>query len=95
MAIVLQLIWQKPLLKAEKLGEDAITDILAVSFSATDYIGHGYGPNSIEQEDDFYRLDKDLGEFLNYLDTDWEGTIHSISFSRSWCGSCSIIYERK
>jgi len=58
----------KAAIEGEKLGEDAITDILAVSFSATDYIGHGYGPNSIEQEDDFYRLDKDLGEFLNYLD---------------------------
>jgi len=59
----------KAAIEEEKLGADAITDILAVSFSATDYIGHGYGPNSIEQEDDFYRLDKDLGEFLNYLDS--------------------------
>lgn len=53
----------------EKLGADAITDFLAVSFSSPDYIGHGYGPNSMEQEDDFLRLDKDLGDFLNYLDS--------------------------
>ena len=59
----------KAAIENEKLGADAITDILAVSFSSPDYIGHGYGPNSIEQEDDFYRLDKDLGEFLNYLDS--------------------------
>jgi predicted AlkP superfamily pyrophosphatase or phosphodiesterase len=52
----------------EKLGVDAITDFLAVSFSSPDYIGHGYGPNSMEQEDDFLRLDRDLGDFLNYLD---------------------------
>lgn len=59
----------KAAIEGEKLGEDAITDLLAVSFSSTDYIGHGFGPNSLEQEDDFLRLDKDLGEFLNYLDT--------------------------
>jgi len=58
----------KAAIAGESLGTDAITDILAVSFSSPDYIGHGYGPNSIEQEDDFYRLDKDLGDFLNYLD---------------------------
>ena len=59
----------KAAIEGEKLGADAVTDILAVSFSSPDYIGHGYGPNSIEQEDDFYRLDKDLGEFLDYLDS--------------------------
>ena len=58
----------KAAIEGEKLGADAITDILAVSFSSPDYIGHGFGPNSMEQEDDFYRLDKELGEFLNYLD---------------------------
>ena len=59
----------KAAIEGEKLGADAITDFLAVSFSSTDYIGHGFGPNSIEQEDDFYRLDRDLGDFLNYLDS--------------------------
>jgi arylsulfatase A-like enzyme len=59
----------KAAIEGENLGADAITDFLAVSFSSPDYIGHGYGPNSMEQEDDFYRLDKDLGEFLNYLDS--------------------------
>jgi len=59
----------KAAIEGEKLGADAITDILAVSFSSPDYIGHGYGPNSMEQEDDFLRLDKELGEFLNYLDS--------------------------
>jgi predicted AlkP superfamily pyrophosphatase or phosphodiesterase len=58
----------KAALEGEKLGADAITDFLAVSLSTPDYIGHGFGPNSIEQEDDFLRLDKDLGDFLTYLD---------------------------
>lgn len=46
---------------AEQLGKDNITDFLAISFSSPDYIGHSYGPNSIESEDGFLRLDKELG----------------------------------
>jgi hypothetical protein len=52
----------------EKLGADNFTDLLAISFSSPDYIGHAFGPNSIEQEDDYLRLDKDLGGFFNFLD---------------------------
>lgn len=58
----------KAALVAEQLGADNITDFLAVSFSSPDYIGHSYGPNSIESEDGFLRLDKELGSFLDFLD---------------------------
>ncbi|MBB5639227.1 putative AlkP superfamily pyrophosphatase or phosphodiesterase [Pedobacter cryoconitis] len=58
----------KAAIKAEDLGKDNITDFLAVSCSSTDYIGHQYGPNSIEAEDTYLRLDKDLEDFFNYLD---------------------------
>jgi len=53
---------------SEDLGQDNITDFLAVSCSSTDYVGHAYGPNSIEAEDTYLRLDKDFEEFFNYLD---------------------------
>ncbi len=53
----------------EQLGADAITDFLAVSFSSPDYVGHAYGPNSIEVEDVYLRLDKELGKFFDFLDT--------------------------
>lgn len=53
---------------AEDLGKDDDTDFLAVSLSSTDYIGHQFGPNSVEVEDTYLRLDKDLEEFFNYLD---------------------------
>lgn len=53
----------------EQLGSDAITDLLAVSFSSPDYIGHAFGPNSIEEEDNYLRLDKELGDFFNFLDS--------------------------
>ena len=52
----------------EQLGKDSITDFLAVSFSSTDYIGHAFGPNSVEIEDTYLRLDKDLEAFLTFLD---------------------------
>ncbi len=52
----------------EQLGTDNITDFLTVSFSSTDYIGHSFGPNSIEAEDGMLRLDKDLGSLLDFLD---------------------------
>jgi predicted AlkP superfamily pyrophosphatase or phosphodiesterase len=53
---------------SEDLGKGSETDFLAISCSATDYIGHQFGPNSIEVEDTYLRLDKDVEEFLNYLD---------------------------
>ncbi len=52
----------------ENLGKNGTTDFLAVSCSSTDYVGHQYGPNSIEIEDTYLRLDKDLEDFFNYLD---------------------------
>ena len=58
----------KAILTNEKLGTDSDTDLLAISYSSPDYIGHGFGPNSIEQEDDFLRLDKELGDLLDFFD---------------------------
>ncbi|MCA0398042.1 MAG: alkaline phosphatase family protein [Bacteroidetes bacterium] len=52
----------------EKMGQGAFTDFLAVSLSSTDYVGHAFGPNSIEAEDTYLRLDRDLGAFFDYLD---------------------------
>lgn len=58
----------KAAIEGEKLGQSGNTDFLAVSFSSTDYIGHAFGPNSIEAEDTYLRLDKELASFLDYLD---------------------------
>lgn len=55
-------------IEGENLGNGKSTDFLAVSLSSTDYIGHEFGPNSVEIEDCYLRLDKDLGRFLTYLD---------------------------
>ena len=53
----------------ETLGKDEWTDMLTISFSATDYVGHAMGPNSIEVEDVYIRLDKTIEALLSKLDT--------------------------
>jgi predicted AlkP superfamily pyrophosphatase or phosphodiesterase len=58
----------KAAISAEQLGKRDVTDFLAVSFSSTDYIGHTFGPNSVEVEDMYLRFDKELADFLKYLD---------------------------
>ncbi len=64
----LTMLMAKEAIANEQMGKDSITDFLALSFSSPDYIGHAFGPNSIEIEDTYLRLDKDLGELLDYLD---------------------------
>lgn len=54
--------------KNEKLGAGTYTDFLTVSYSSTDYVGHQFGVNSVEVEDTYIRLDKDLERLFNYLD---------------------------
>ena len=58
----------KAAILGENLGRSNNTDFLAISFSSTDYIGHQYGPASLEIEDTYLKLDKDLANFLNFLD---------------------------
>ena len=52
----------------EQLGKDNYTDVLTVSYSSTDYIGHNFGVNSKEIEDTYIRLDKEIEQLLNTLD---------------------------
>ena len=55
-------------LEHEKLGKGEETDFLAISFSSTDKVGHAFGPNSIEIEDTYLRLDQDIASLLCELD---------------------------
>lgn len=50
------------------LGQRKATDFLTVNIASTDYVGHATGPNSIETEDTYLRLDRDLAEFFSFLD---------------------------
>lgn len=64
----LTLEFAKALLVGEELGQDEVPDYLSVSFSSTDYIGHIFGPASLESEDNLLRLDKTLSELLAFVD---------------------------
>lgn len=52
-----------------ELGKNLGTDFLALGLSATDRIGHAFGPESLEQLDNLLRLDKELGLFISFLNS--------------------------
>ncbi len=58
----------KEVINNENLGGGPDTDLLAISISSTDIIGHKFGINSIEVEDTYLRLDQELGAFFKFLD---------------------------
>jgi predicted AlkP superfamily pyrophosphatase or phosphodiesterase len=55
-------------INGEGLGQHDATDFLAMSLSSTDYIGHQFGINAVEIEDTYLRLDRDIANFLTFLD---------------------------
>ncbi len=52
----------------ENLGGGTFTDLLSISLSSPDYLGHMFGPHSKELEDHYIRLDRDIEEFLSFLE---------------------------
>ena len=55
-------------LKGEAMGQDAITDLLAISYSAPDELGHDMGIRALEMEDMYLRLDIELARLFKALD---------------------------
>ena len=64
----LTLDFAKAIIENEKMGQHDVTDYLAISFSSTDYVGHIFGPSSLEAEDNMLRLDKTLASLFKYVD---------------------------
>ncbi len=58
----------KTIVESEQLGQRDVVDYLAVGFSATDYVGHTFGPDSLEAEDNLLRLDRTLARLLASID---------------------------
>ena len=58
----------KALIDAEGLGRDDTTDYLSVSLSSTDYVGHLFGPSSLESEDQLLQLDRAIADLLAFVD---------------------------
>jgi predicted AlkP superfamily pyrophosphatase or phosphodiesterase len=53
----------------ENLGKNNYTDFLAISYSSTDYVGHQFGVDSKEVEDSYIRLDKNIEDLINFLNS--------------------------
>jgi len=64
----LTLDFAKAAVNGYNLGNGEATDFLTINCASTDYVGHKYGPNSIEVEDTYLRLDKDFAAFFQFLD---------------------------
>lgn len=58
----------KRLIKEEKIGQDNIPDYLSISLSDTDYVGHVFGPASLESEENLLRLDRTLADLFAFID---------------------------
>ncbi len=58
----------KAAIQGENMGADDVTDYLAISYSATDGLGHAMGPNAVEIQDMYMRLDKNIEDLLKTLD---------------------------
>jgi predicted AlkP superfamily pyrophosphatase or phosphodiesterase len=84
----------KTILETYQLGKGSSTDFLTINCASTDYVGHLFGPNSIEIEDTYLRLDLALSGFLTLLDskigkgqyliflTADHGAAHAVGFSQ-------------
>ncbi len=64
----LTLAFAKAAIDGYQLGQKKATDFLTINCASTDYVGHLFGPNSIEAEDVYLRLDKVLADFFHFLD---------------------------
>ncbi len=78
-ALVLEM--ARAAIDAEDLGDDETPDLLAISLSQTDKIGHAFGPYSREQLDNLLRLDRELGEFFEYLDVEIGDEAYVVAFT--------------
>jgi len=54
----------------EDLGKRGVTDVLTISYSSTDYVGHSFGVASVETQDTYIRLDKEIEKLLLFLDNE-------------------------
>lgn len=64
----IELRFAQEVIRNEHLGQGAVTDLLAVSLSVNDYIGHAFGPYSPEVADTTIRTDRYLATFFRQLD---------------------------
>ncbi|MBV7530730.1 alkaline phosphatase PafA [Chitinophaga sp. sic0106] len=103
----LTLDFAKAAVEGYNLGNNTVTDFLTINCASTDYVGHQFGPNSIEVEDTYLRLDKDLSAFFSFLDkkvgkgnylvflTADHGAAHAIEFMKEHNLPAGLAQDRK
>lgn len=77
-------------IRNENMGKRGVTDFLCISFSSPDIIGHQFGPQSVEIQDCYLRLDKDISEFLTFLEK-WVGKHNVLVFLTSDHGTAEAV----
>jgi hypothetical protein len=73
----------------EQLGKDDFTDVLMICFTSNEHIGNLFGPNSVEMQDVFLRLDKEIAQFLAFLD-EYVGKENALVFLTSDHGVAQV-----
>ena len=91
----LTLDFAKAAVEGYQLGQREATDFLTVNCASTDYVGHKYGPNSIEVEDVYLRLDRDLAAFFSYLDTKIGKGKYTVFLTADHGGSHSVNFMKE
>jgi predicted AlkP superfamily pyrophosphatase or phosphodiesterase len=84
----------RELIEQERLGARGATDYLSISFSAADHIGHAFGPNSLEAQDNLLRLDATLADLFAFIDRRI-GLAHVIVVLSAGHGMGAIPEERR
>jgi predicted AlkP superfamily pyrophosphatase or phosphodiesterase len=77
-AIQYELNFAQALIQGENLGSGNVTDVLTVSISSTDILGHRVGPDSTDQQQLVDQLDGNLDQFFTWLDHNVPGGLHNI-----------------
>jgi predicted AlkP superfamily pyrophosphatase or phosphodiesterase len=77
-AVRYELDFAKALITGEGLGKDDVTDVLTISISSTDILGHEVGPDSPRQRQMIDAVDVDLNDFFNFLQTHVDGGLDNV-----------------
>ncbi len=87
----------KAAIKEEKMGQTSYTDFLCLSYSTPDYVGHMYGAHSVEVQDVYLRLDKELGEFFTFLEKEFgkENVLVFLTADHGGAETPSLLMDKK
>lgn len=83
------------LIDAEQLGQDHVPDLLAINYSSMDYENSSFGPNSVEMEDLYLRLDRNIEHLLYFLDKEVGQDNYLVVLSSACSASYPVNYLKE